>query len=981
MKPERNRHLLLFVIFLGTANLLWGQKINRFKTDEMELIYFGKRYSYLMPHVARTFHNALDFHKKLWDYQPDKTYVLLTEFEDNGHGGAMVMPVNMLLLGISPYDYTFSITPSNERFQWLLNHELTHITLGDKANHSDLFWRNMMGKVARNERMPVTAFWSYLTTPRWYAPRWFHEGIACYMETWMSGGVGRALGPYDEMYFRSIVNEHYPIYSVVGLDTEGTTIDFQVGANSYLYGTRFVTYLSQAYGEQKVRDLYNRTDHTRAFYASRFRQVFGKSVHEAWNEWINFETEFQTKNLNKIREYPLTEFRSLTKEPMGSFSTVGYDPEEKKIYAAINNPGDVSHVIELDLKTGKIRKVAVLDSPVLYSVTFLAYDPVKKQIFITEHNTKFRSLVQIDAKTGKKKTLIEMARTGNLTFDSKGRAIWGVKHDNGYATLVKIPEPYNKIIPLYTAEFGRSIIDPSISHDGKYVSATLTGIRGEQSLILFDISRLEKGDKKFETIYHSEENTLTQFRFSDDDQYLIGTSYYTGVSNIWRISLKDKSFELLSNDETGLFVPQQVDDDSLFVIKFMRNGMQPGIIPMKLVNDANSIEFLGNRVIQKNPEVAEYSLPPASRIKIDSIKTEETAYSPLKNMSLTEAYPDIAGYKNTIALGYRFHWKDRVGISNLNLFLGTSPWSDYPAGQKFHGQIQWDYWLWSFNAAYNKTDFYDIFGPTKRSRAGYSLGISYKKNYTVKTPFKWYYSYGINHYGNLEVLPQFQNVAAPIKSFQTVSFETGASKLRKTLGGVDDEKGYNWVLSAYGYLANGNFYPSFISEQHVGFLVPIVRNTSFWIRNSIGQSLGKSGSSFSSFYFGGFRNNYVDWQEETQYRKVFAFPGVNIDNLSGHNFIKTMGELNLKPIRLRNVGTTWLYPTFIKSSLFGTHLLLNPDKEPFRRNLFNAGAQIDLELVLFSYMRTTWSMGYAQKYESGFRNRDQWMFSLKLLGN
>jgi len=217
-------------------------KIFRYTTGEMELIYFGKRYSYLMPHVASTFHNAMDFHKHLWDYDHNMTYVLLTDFEDDGYGGAMVMPVNMVILGISPFNHAFNIVPTNERFQWLSNHELTHIAMADKPNKSDLFWRKaMLGKVRREERHPLSAFWSYLTTPRWYAPRWYHEGIACYLETWMSGGLGRALGPYDEMYFRSIVNEDQKIYSVVGLETEGTTIDFQVGANAYLYGSRFIT--------------------------------------------------------------------------------------------------------------------------------------------------------------------------------------------------------------------------------------------------------------------------------------------------------------------------------------------------------------------------------------------------------------------------------------------------------------------------------------------------------------------------------------------------------------------------------------------------------------------------------------------------------------------------------------------------------------------------------------------------------------------
>ena len=42
----------------------------------------------------------------------------------------------------------------------------------------------------------------------------------------MSGGVGRALGGYDEMYFRSLVADSARLSTVVGLESEGTTKDF-----------------------------------------------------------------------------------------------------------------------------------------------------------------------------------------------------------------------------------------------------------------------------------------------------------------------------------------------------------------------------------------------------------------------------------------------------------------------------------------------------------------------------------------------------------------------------------------------------------------------------------------------------------------------------------------------------------------------------------------------------------------------------------
>jgi len=54
----------------------------------------------------------------------------------------------MIILGVSPFNFAFSITPSSERFQWLFAHELTHITLADKPNKSDMFWRKVLfGKV------------------------------------------------------------------------------------------------------------------------------------------------------------------------------------------------------------------------------------------------------------------------------------------------------------------------------------------------------------------------------------------------------------------------------------------------------------------------------------------------------------------------------------------------------------------------------------------------------------------------------------------------------------------------------------------------------------------------------------------------------------------------------------------------------------------------------------------------------------------
>ena len=53
------------------------------------------------------------------------------------------------------------------------------------------------------------------------------------------------------------------------------------------------------------------------------------------------------------------------------------------------------------------------------------------------------------------------------------------------------------------------------------------------------------------------------FVFSPDGRYLYGSSYYTGVSNIYRHEMATAKTEAVSNAETGFFRPVPISDDEL----------------------------------------------------------------------------------------------------------------------------------------------------------------------------------------------------------------------------------------------------------------------------------------------------------------------------------------------------------------------------------------------------------------------------------
>ena len=241
------------------------------------------------------FLNSLAFQKRLFDFHPDGPItVLLADFSDAGNAGATVVPYNAVISQISPFSFAFETIAGNDRMNIIMNHELVHVATMDQAARSDRFFRRLFGgKVSPVHQQPESIAYFFLTTPRVAAPRWYHEGIAVFVDTWMAGGLGRAQGGYDEMVFRSMVRDGTPFYDPLGLVSEGTRIDFQVEVDSYLYGTRFMTWLARRYSPEKLIEWVSRHDGSRSYYSSQFSHVLGTPLEEAWSAWVKDETTFQ----------------------------------------------------------------------------------------------------------------------------------------------------------------------------------------------------------------------------------------------------------------------------------------------------------------------------------------------------------------------------------------------------------------------------------------------------------------------------------------------------------------------------------------------------------------------------------------------------------------------------------------------------------------------------------------------------------------
>src|SRR5438045_6459624 len=248
-----------------------GFHLSTLETKDLTLLYLDPAQTYLTPYLARAFENSLAFHEKNLHWKPwEPVTILLKDFSDYGNAAALGSPSDMVLLDVAPLSLSMETFSPGERFYTLMNHELTHVGTIDVWNSHDAGWRKFLGgKPMPIQKHPESILYNFLTSPRNLTPRWYMEGSAVFHETWMAGGLGRAQGGYDEMVFRAKVHDHLKLFSPLGLESEGTQIDFQVGANSYLYGTRFFSYLALTYGVDKTIEWLRRSQDSNSFYSSQ----------------------------------------------------------------------------------------------------------------------------------------------------------------------------------------------------------------------------------------------------------------------------------------------------------------------------------------------------------------------------------------------------------------------------------------------------------------------------------------------------------------------------------------------------------------------------------------------------------------------------------------------------------------------------------------------------------------------------------------
>jgi hypothetical protein len=371
-------------------------------------------------------------------------------------------------------------------------------------------------------------------------------------------------------------------------------------------------------------------------------------------------------------------------------------------------------------------------------------------------------------------------------------------------------------------------------------------------------------------------------------------------------------------------------------------------------------------------------VPDPSSVDDEKLITAKGPYVPLRSLGLTNAFPVLQGYKDSVGIGYRFNIQDPLALARLGITASYSPSTDLPPDQRGHVDIAGSYLSWRTALSWNHSDFYDLFGPTKRSRKGYAAKIGYDWGLIYDEPRRLSISFDLAYYDKIDTLPDAQNVATNFSRLVTGQVGIHYTDVQRSIGAVDDEKGVNWALVYDGNSARGEFTPQLRGSLDFGVPLPSPYS-SIWLRSAAGVGNGDRDNVVANYYFGKFGNNYLDDNSVKRYRDYDSLPGFGIDAISALNFVREMAEWNLPPYAFESAGTPALYLSSLQPSLFAGGLWADPGNASRRKNYASVGVQADLRLNVLHWNDMTLSFGCAEGFRDGRHAGTEWMVSLKIM--
>jgi Tol biopolymer transport system component len=195
--------------------------------------------------------------------------VLVVDQTDSANGLSTAIPYNTIVLNVTAPDDMSPLGDVDDWYLELVTHEYTHILHTDHITGVPALINRILGKVY---------------APNQLEPRWLLEGLAVFEESTRTSG-GRLRSSMWNMFMRSDILED----NVAPLDVfSNTPRRWPEGNVWYLYGSFFMKWIAETYGEGAIRAMIDDSSRQIIPYGVNrsARRATGRTFEELYPAWI-----------------------------------------------------------------------------------------------------------------------------------------------------------------------------------------------------------------------------------------------------------------------------------------------------------------------------------------------------------------------------------------------------------------------------------------------------------------------------------------------------------------------------------------------------------------------------------------------------------------------------------------------------------------------------------------------------------------------
>ena len=260
-----------------------------------------------------------------------RVQVILVDQNDLSNGWATPVPYNTIEITAAAPAADSTIGNTDDWLRLVFVHEYTHIVHLSRSGGWIGGLRRVFG------RLPVLY-------PNTFTPIWQIEGVATWQESAQTGS-GRVPAADFRLMLRNAAAER----RLEPLDrASNRLIDWPSGSTAYLYGAYFHQFLADRYGPDSLRRLTDETSKRLPYFgALAYGKVFGRSLGELWRD---FESSVPAAKRGDGSATRLTSHGFLVSGPRFV--------DGRRVLYSLEDPHAFPSLRELDLQTGRTRKVA-----------------------------------------------------------------------------------------------------------------------------------------------------------------------------------------------------------------------------------------------------------------------------------------------------------------------------------------------------------------------------------------------------------------------------------------------------------------------------------------------------------------------------------------------------------------------------------------------------------------------------------------------